>query len=266
MKAHKTATPAEWLAQREALLEAEKAALREIDRVSRLRRELPWVRVEADYRFETEAGQKSLGDLFDGRSQLIVYHFMFAPGWEEGCHGCSFLSDHFDGANLHLAHHDVSLVAASRAPLEELLPYKQRMGWRFPWVSSAGSEFNFDYGVSFPADRVEDGKVVYNYQTTEQFMEEQPGLSVFAKDEAGDVWHTYSTYARGLDPLIGAHHLLDLTPLGRNEQGTMSWVRHHDRYEGAEPAGFPAPAAASVEKASEKGDGCGSCCSSEGSA
>lgn len=262
MDSPKSATPEEWLTQRKTLLKAEKAALQELDRVPALRRQLPWVRVGADYRFLTEAGEQTLGDLFDGRSQLIVYHFMFAPGWEEGCPGCSFVCDHFDGANLHLAHHDVTLVAVSRAPLEQFLPYKKRMGWRFPWVSSAGSEFNFDFGVSFPVDRVEDGKVVYNYRTTDQFMEELQGLSVFAKDEEGGVWHTYSTYARGLDPLIGAHHLLDLTPRGRNEQATMDWVRRHDRYENTEPAIFPAPG----EAGGGEDGGRGPCCSSGGSA
>lgn len=219
----------EWLGRRRKLLVAEKAATRQMDEVARLRRELPWTQTP-DYRFESEDGPKSLADLFEGRSQLLVYHFMLGPDWEEGCKSCSFLADHFDGPNRHLQHHDVKLAVVSRAPLDKILAFKRRMGWRFPWVSSHGSEFNFDFGVSFPDGREDAGPKVYNYRETDQVMDEMPGMSVFAKDGAGVVYHTYSTYARGLDLLLGAHNLLDLTPKGRNEKTIMDWVRHHDRY------------------------------------
>ncbi|WP_227369912.1 DUF899 domain-containing protein [Halomonas sp. M20] len=203
----------EWLEERRALLVKEKELTRQYDRVSAERRELPWVKVEKNYVFDTPDGKRTLVELFDGRSQLIVYHFMFGPGWKEGCSGCSFVADHIDGANLHLAHHDVTVLAVSRAPLAEFLPFKQRMGWYFTWVSSHGSDFNYDYQVSTASG------------------EETHGLSVFFKNVSGEVFHTYSTYARGVDILLGAHHYLDLTPKGRNEQGTMSWMRHHDRYD-----------------------------------
>jgi predicted dithiol-disulfide oxidoreductase (DUF899 family) len=180
--------------------------------------------------------------LFDGRSELIVYHFMFGPGWKAGCPGCSFISDHIDGANLHLPHHDVTLLAVSRAPLAELLAYKQRMGWKFEWVSSAGSDFNYDFGVSFTPEQVAAKAPVYNFGTGTADMEDLHGESVFTKDANGDVFHTYSSYARAGDVLIGAHHWLDLTPRGRNEGTTMDWMRRHDEYEDA-----PAPAAAAVE-------------------
>jgi predicted dithiol-disulfide oxidoreductase (DUF899 family) len=201
-----------WEAQREALLAEEKALTRALDALAARRRTLPWVAIEKDYRFTGEAGPLDLADLFGDKSQLAVYHFMFGPGWKEGCAGCSFLADHLDGADLHLAHHDVSIVAVSRAPLEAFLPFKRRMGWRFAWVSSAGSDFNRDF------------------EATDADGGEHHGLSVFAKDAAGRVFHTYSTYARGCDILLGAHNILDMTPKGRNEQGVMDWVRHHDRY------------------------------------
>jgi len=174
-----------------------------------------------------------LAGLFDGGSQLIVYHFMFGPGWKEGCKSCSYLADHFDGANWHLPHRDVTLVVISRAPLAEFEPYRKRMGWRFPWVSSSGNDFNFDYHVSFTKEEEAEGKVYYNYETTEFISDELPGLTVFYRDEAGGIYHTYSTYARGLDPLVGAYNFLDLVPKGRDENSdsTMSWVRRHDEYE-----------------------------------
>jgi predicted dithiol-disulfide oxidoreductase (DUF899 family) len=233
---HEVVSRERWLEARKALLEKEKAHTRAHDRLMEERRALPWVRIEKDYVFQTEQGPKSLGELFAGRSQLIVYHFMFAPGWEEGCSGCSFIADHIDGANLHLAHHDVTLLAVSRAPLEEFLPFKKRMGWRFEWVSSSGSDFNYDFGVSFTPEQVASGNVVYNYAPapSEYRVEEQHGESVFHRNEAGEIFHTYSSYARAGDILIGAHNYLDLTPKGRNEKSTMDWVRLHDRYE--EPA------------------------------
>jgi len=232
VKNHRVVSQEEWLKARQALLEKERALTHQMDEVSAARRELPWVRVDKDYTFETPDGQLSLSDLFQGRSQLIVYHFMFGPGWNEGCHGCSFVSDHFDGANQHLRHHDVSLVVVSRAPLGELLPFKERMGWKFDWVSSAGSDFNFDYGVSFTEESIARGQNQYNYRPrTSTSGTEEPGVSVFYKDEEGNIYHTWSGYARGLDILLGAHNLLDLTPKGRNEKQTMDWVRHHDKYE-----------------------------------
>lgn len=240
MDKHRIVPRDEWLAARTAHLEREKAHSRAYDRLMEERRALPWVRVEKHYVFQTERGPRTLAELFEGRSQLIVYHFMFAPGWSEGCDGCSFVSDHFDGANLHIAHHDVSLVAVSRAPLAEFLPFKKRMGWRFPWVSSSGSDFNHDFGVSFTPEQVAAGQVWYNYGPAQHQAEEQHGLSVFVRDEAGDLFHSYSTYARGCDILMGAHMLLDMTPKGRNEGSTMDWVRLHDRYEDAPAAACPA--------------------------
>ena len=217
----------EWLSARRQLLLHEKALTHQRDELSKARRALPWVRVDQDYRFEGGEGRLSLGDLFAGRSQLLVYHFMFGEGWDEGCPGCSFLADHFDGANLHLAHHDVSLVAVSRAPYAQFQAFKQRMGWKFPWVSSHASSFNQDFGVGAK------GSDQYNYEPYSGEETELPGLSVFYRDAGGTLFHTYSSYARGLDILVGTYNFLDLMPKGRNEEGTMDWVRHHDRYEGA---------------------------------
>lgn len=228
----------QWLAARLELLRAEKDFNRQRDALAARRLTLPWVAIEQDYVFESTAGRVSLADLFDGRSQLLVYHFMLGPGWEEGCRGCSFVSDHFDGALPHLAARDIAFAAVSRAPLAEILPFKRRMGWRFPWVSSAGSSFNFDYHVSFTDAEMQSGQVNYNYQPKEVPMEEMPGLSAFARGEDGRLYHTYSTYSRGLDLLVGTYNLIDLAPRGRNEdpEAPMSWVRHHDRYETV-PAG-----------------------------
>ena len=224
---------AEWLVARKDLLSREKELTRLRDEVSRHRRELPWVKVDKEYVFDGPNGQETLADLFDGRSQLIVYHFMFGPDWEEGCKSCSYLADHFDGANWHLRHRDASFVVISRAPLPKLGAYKKRMGWRFKWVSSYGNDFNFDYHVSATEEEQAKGKMHYNYQVQEWVNEEMPGLSVFHKDEEGDVFHTYSTYARGLDILVGAYNFLDLVPKGRDEDDldfTMEWVRRHDQY------------------------------------
>src|SRR5438046_10246190 len=224
---------AQWLVARKDLLTREKELTRLRDEVSRHRRELPWVKVEKEYIFDGPDGKETLAEPFEERSQLIVYHFMFAPGWEEGCKSCSYLADHFDGANWHLPHRDVTLVVVSRAPLSEFASYKKRMGWRFKWVSSHGSDFNFDYHVSFTKEEENKNKVYYNYAVGEFMSDELPGLSVFYKDEDGDIFHTYSTYARGLDPLVGAYNFLDLVPKGRDEdpESTMSWVRRHDEYE-----------------------------------
>jgi predicted dithiol-disulfide oxidoreductase (DUF899 family) len=231
---HPIVSREEWLAARKALLAKEKELTRLGDRISAERRALPWVEVEKDYVFEGPDGSRSLGDLFAGHSQLVIYHFMFGPGWKEGCGGCSFIADHIDGANLHLKHHDVSLVVVSRAAWREFAPFKKRMGWRFDWVSSHGNDFNVDYGVSFTKEDIAAGKAVYNFAPSKDAGDEMPGVSVFYKDEAGRIFHTYSTYARGGDILIGAHNWLDLTPKGRNETTIMDWVRLHDSYE--EPA------------------------------
>ena len=234
MQPHKIVSQSEWLAARKAFLENEKRFTRARDELSRQRRELPWVKVDKPYVFDGPDGKETLADLFDGRSQLIVYHFMFGPGWEQGCPSCSFLADHFDGAAVHLAQRDVTLLVVSRAPFTQIETFKRRMGWRFKWVSSFGGDFNRDYHVSFTKDELEKGKAYYNYDVGKFPAEEAPGASVFFKDEVGRIFHTYSTYARGLDMLVGAYQFLDLAPKGRDEDDlafTMAWVRHHDRYE-----------------------------------
>jgi predicted dithiol-disulfide oxidoreductase (DUF899 family) len=230
---HRVVSREDWLAARRQLLGKEKEFTRRRDRLSAERRELPWVKVEKEYVFDTPDGKETLADLFGGRSQLMVYHFMFGPGWEQGCPSCSFVSDHIDGANWHLPHRDVTLLAVSRAPLPEIEAFKQRMGWRFKWVSSYGSDFNYDFHVSFTKEELAKGKVAYNYDLVEGY-DELPGISVFYKDPSGTVFHTYSAYARGLDMLVGAYNYLDLAPRGRDEAAlpwTMAWVRHHDRYD-----------------------------------
>lgn len=244
----------EWLAARQELLVKEKELTRARDAVTALRRTLPWVKVEKNYIFEGPNGQESLSDLFGGRSQLIIRHFMFGPGWKDGCVGCSFASDHIDGALIHIEHRDITYVAVSRAPLAEIAAFKQRMGWRFKWVSAFANDFNFDYHVSFTKDQVARGKVYYNYDFREVWGEEMSGVSVFCKNPAGDVFHTYSRYARGDEDALGAYVYIDLTPKGRNETGpTFSlgdWVRHHDRYEAG---GHVDPTGRYVEPAQSKG-------------
>ena len=233
-KLSKVVPQAEWVAARKNLLVQEKEFSRLRDELSRQRRELPWEKVEKKYVFEGPAGKETLAELFGERSQLIVYHFMFGPGWKEGCPSCSFLGDHFEGSVVHLANRDTTLVVVSRATLPKIEAFKKRMGWRFKWVSSNGSDFNFDYQVSASNDEKAKKKVYYNYEMTEFPSEERPGASVFYKDGKGEIFHTYSTYARGLDMLIGAYNFLDLTPKGRDEEGlahSMAWVRHHDRYQ-----------------------------------
>lgn len=224
----------EWLEARQTLLAKEKEFTRLRDQLSAERRQLPWVKVEKEYVFDGPGGKESLADLFGGRSQLMVYHFMFGPDWEQGCPSCSFVSDHIDSANLHLPHRDVTLLAVSRAPLAQIEAFKKRMGWRFKWVSSYGNDFNYDYHVSFTEDEMAQGQVYYNYRMGESPSDEAPGLSVFYQDPSGAIFHTYSAYARGLDMLVGAYNYLDLAPKGRDEADlpwTMAWVRHHDRYE-----------------------------------
>jgi predicted dithiol-disulfide oxidoreductase (DUF899 family) len=237
MVQHQNATGDEWLHARLELLEAEKELTRRTDEVSRQRRALPRVQVDKDYRFDTEDGEATLADLFSGRSQLIVYHFMYAPGWDEGCPSCSSVADGFDETHLHLQAHDVAFTAVSRAPLEELLAYRDRMGWSFPWASSAPSDFNFDFNVSFTEESVASGQS-YNFRPLEGWQLdpanlpfEGPGMSAFALDDDGAVHHTYSAYSRGIDALWNMWQWLDRAPLGRNE-GDLSWFRRHDRYEG----------------------------------
>jgi predicted dithiol-disulfide oxidoreductase (DUF899 family) len=232
---HKTVSHDEWIEARRQFLAKEKEFTRLRDELSRQRRELPWERVEKPYVFEGPRGKESFAGLFDHRSQLIVYHFMFGPGWSEGCPSCSYLADHFDGMTIHLAHRDVTFAVVSRAPYAQIAAYKKRMGWRFHWVSSFGSDFNYDYHVSQTEAEKASGKADYNYSVTTFPAEERPGASVFFKDANGDIFHTYSAYARGLDILVGTYNFLDLAPKGRDEAGlkhSMAWVRHHDKYGG----------------------------------
>jgi predicted dithiol-disulfide oxidoreductase (DUF899 family) len=231
---HKIVSADEWLAARRALLAEEKALLKAHDALAAKRRALPWVKVEKRYEFEGPGGRETLSDLFDGRSQLIIKHFMLGPDWEEGCVGCSFGADQLDGQLVHLVNHDVMLVAISRAPLAKIQAFQKRMGWHFKWVSSFGSDFNFDYHVSFTdEDRARD-RAFYNFELGRYMRDEMPGFSVFYKDEAGQVFHTYSVFARGTDQLGSTYSLLDLTPKGRNEPpggDLTAWVRHHDKYD-----------------------------------
>ena len=230
-----------WIAERKALLAHEKELTHLRDQIARERRALPWVRIDKPYVFDTPEGTRTLAALFEGRRQLLVQHFMFGPQWEQGCPSCSFMADHSDGMAVHLAHRDVTLVAISRAPLGDIERFRQRMGWRFKWVSSFGSDFNHDFHVSFTPEERARGAVYYNYGMVNFPAEEAPGVSVFYKDDAGTLFHTYSTYGRGVEVMMGTYNMLDLTPKGRDEDNqsyTMEWVRHHDRYE-------PAPTAAS---------------------
>lgn len=241
MEAHSIVSQSAWLAARKDLLTREKELTRHRDAVDEARRALPWVKVEKEYLFEGPNGRETLSDLFGGRSQLVVQHFMFGPDWKEGCIGCSFKSDHIDGALPHLEHHDVSFVSISRAPLAAINAFKERMGWRFKWVSSYASDFNFDFNVSFTQEAAESRTVFYNYETRPFESEELSGDSVFYKDEAGVVYHTYSTFGRGDEMLDTAYMYLDLTPKGRNETGPrfnlMDWVLHHDKYDATASGG-----------------------------
>jgi len=232
IQGHAVASHDEWLAARRALLEQEKEFNKRRDELTRARRALPWERVTKPYAFDTADGRRTLADLFEGRRQLLVYHFMFAPDWKEGCKHCSFWADNFDVRQEHLNHRDTTFVVISRAPLETLAAFKQRMGWHFNWVSSAPSDFNFDYGVSFTPEQVEEGSAIYNYRDPERGSERE-GASAFYRDEGGVVYHTYSTYARGIDLINTTYNLLDLTAKGRDEShlsDTQAWVRLHDRY------------------------------------
>ncbi|OUL98824.1 DUF899 domain-containing protein [Variovorax sp. JS1663] len=243
---HAVVSMDQWLAERRALLVHEKELTHLRDRIARERRALPWVRVEKDYVFDTLEGPRRLAELFDGRSQLLVQHFMLAPGWEQGCPSCSYMADHTDGMTVHLAQRDVTFVAVSRAPLAEIERFRQRMGWKFRWVSSFGTDFNYDFRVSFTPEEVATGKIDYNFGGWPFASEEWPGISAFCKDDTGQVFRTYSTYGRGVEVMMGTYNMLDLMPQGRGERDVdnkMEWVRHHDRYE-------PSPAkAASAEAA-----------------
>jgi predicted dithiol-disulfide oxidoreductase (DUF899 family) len=242
MSNHQIVSKERWLEARRALLAKEKQLTRQHDELARLRRELPWVRVEKDYLFDSSRGKVKLADLFAGRSQLFIYHFMFGPEWKEGCPSCSYVCDHLNGAVPHLAARDVTLTMVSRAPLAKIEAFKKRMGWAFPWVSSFGNDFNHDFGVYFTPEEFAKGKVNYNYTMQPFPNPEAPGASVFFKDPAtSEIFHTYSTYGRGLDALVTAYTLLDMVPKGRDEDQLpfdMVWVRHHDRYGTSLEAGF----------------------------
>jgi predicted dithiol-disulfide oxidoreductase (DUF899 family) len=244
---HRVVSRERWLAERQALLAREKELTRLGDQLARERRALPWVRIDKPYVFDTPQGPRALAELFDGRRQLLVQHFMFAPGWEQGCKSCSFMADHHEGARLHLAQRDVTLLVVSRAPLADIERFRRRMGWQFAWVSSHGSDFNHDFGVHFTADELARGEVAYNYTRQPFPLEEAPGISVFWRDDDGTVFHTYSRFGRGVEVMMGTYHLLDLTPKGRDEETLaygMEWVRHHDRYE--QPAAARATASATA--------------------
>lgn len=229
-----------WIAARKTLLAREKELTHLRDRLAQERRALPWVRLEEDYVFDTPDGPRKLSELFQGRRQLLVQHFMLGPGWEQGCQSCSFMSDHLDGISVHLAQRDITLLAVSRAPLAEIERFRQRMGWQFAWASSHDNDFNRDFNVSFTPEEHERGEVYYNYHLTAFPQQEAPGISIFYKNDADEVFHTYSTFGRGVEVMMGAYNLIDLTPKGRDEQDlpyTMAWVRHHDRYEPAASGG-----------------------------
>jgi predicted dithiol-disulfide oxidoreductase (DUF899 family) len=246
--AHPVASLDDWIEQRRQLLAREKELTRLGDQVARERRALPWVRIDKPYVFDTPDGPRSLAELFDGRRQLMVQHFMLGPGWEQGCKSCSYMADHLLGAEIHLQHRDVTVLLVSRAPLPEIERFRRRMGWPFKWASAAGNDFNLDFHVSFPAGTRVGGEVFYNWHMTAFPKEEAPGISFFYKDDSGDVFHTYSTFGRGVEVMMGTYHLLDMAPEGRGEERDaygMEWVRHHDRYDAA-----PAPAV--------------SCCASNG--
>jgi predicted dithiol-disulfide oxidoreductase (DUF899 family) len=229
---HKVVSQKSWLTARKALLVKEKKFSRLRDELNQQRRQLPWVKVEKEYLFDGPSGKKTLADLFGDKSQLIVYHFMFGPGWKEGCPNCSFWADHYDSVNLHLGQRDTTLVVISHAPLKEITPFKKRMGWKFNWLSSNRTDFNFDFNVSFTPGQLKSGKATYNYAPFTMDMDEREGVSAFYKDKRGDIYHTYSSYARGIDLLNTTYNFLDLTAKGRDENPDrpQDWVRYHDEY------------------------------------
>ncbi len=233
MEKHKVVSREDWIAERKKHLKKEKEFTRLRDQLSKERRGLPWVKVDKEYIFDGPNGKETLADLFEGKSQLIVYHFMFGPEWDEGCPSCSFWADNYNGIVIHLNHRDISLVTVSRAPLDKLEAYKKRMGWSFKWVSSFGNDFNWDYNVSFTPEEMEKEQMYYNYKMMSFPSDEGPGISVFYKNDKGEIFHTYSCYQRGLDMLNGAYHLMDLVPKGRDEDElpyTMAWLERRDQY------------------------------------
>jgi predicted dithiol-disulfide oxidoreductase (DUF899 family) len=231
-KEHKVVSQKEWLAARKKLLIKEKKFSRLRDQLNQQRRDLPWVRVEKEYVFDTPQGKQTLAQLFSGKSQLITYHFMFGPGWKDGCPHCSFWADHYDSVNLHIGQRDTTLVVVSRAPLKEIQPFKKRTGWKFKWVSSFNNDFNFDFNVSFTPQQIRSGKVLYNFNPVKMDIDEREGVSAFYKDGKGVVYHTYSAYARGIDLLNTTYNFIDLTAKGRDEGSGFPqfWVRYHDKY------------------------------------
>jgi predicted dithiol-disulfide oxidoreductase (DUF899 family) len=256
---HPVVAREQWLEARLALLKKEKEATRLHDAIAAQRRALPWVKIEEPYVFDGPDGQVALADLFGGRSQLLVYHFMFHPDWQEGCPSCSYVADHFGGMLPHLAARDVTLTAISRAPIAKLEAFKERMEWRFPWVSSFRNEFNRDFNVSFSKEEQAKGQVYYNYTRQEFPSEEAPGISVFYKDASGAIYHTYSSFGRGVEVLVGTYMALDLVPKGRDEDQldfSMAWVRYHDRYDTNEFADADKPYWPEVEATSSIGCGC----------
>jgi len=249
-QSHRVVSREAWLKERIALLAEEKELTHRRDALAEKVRDLPWVKVDKAYTFDSPTGKKTLSDLFGPRSQLVIYHFMFDPTWSQGCASCSFVADHYNGIVVHLAQRDISLVTVSKAPIEQLESFRKRMGWSFPWVSGASTDFGRDFGVSFTDQELEDSKSVYNFIDKPHSIRELPGLSVFIKDPRGDIYHTYSTFARGLENFLTSYRFIDVTPKGRDEAqtGGMGWLRHHDRYDGsnfvvpwAERPGITAP-------------------------
>lgn len=273
---NKVVSREEWLTARKELLAKEKAFMKEKDKLSAEIRELPWVKVEKEYTFDTPQGKKSLSDLFDGKSQLALKHFMMAPGQSEGCVGCSFETDHMEPAYMHLRNHDVAMVCVARCPLSDFLAFQTRMGWTIPFVSSYGSDFNYDFGVSFKPEEMAAGKAYYNYEHIAAPIEDLSGHSIFYKDDKGDIYHTYSSFGRGMEGVLASYAFLDVVPNGRMENGPhhslVDWVRHHDRYEAqghvsnvgrwvaAEISKSPLELEKDADKQSKSG---GSCCSNK---
>jgi predicted dithiol-disulfide oxidoreductase (DUF899 family) len=245
-------SPEQWEQEQKQYLQAAKELTRQYDALMERRRQLPWLKIEKQYVFEGEFGKVTLADLFQGRNQLVIQHFMFAPGDEQGCVGCSFSADHADSARMHFEHNDLSFAAVSRAPVSKLLAYRKRMGWTFNWVSSGDSSFNYDFNVSVRAEDLKDGKRYYNFEWSDGGTGEAPGLSVFYRDQEGNIFRTHSVYGRGGESVLGAYYYLDMTPKGRNETNNLTdWVRHHDLYE--------QPAATEIKVMTEPGTA--SCCS-----
>ena len=235
----KVVSQKEWVVARKKLLRKEKRFSKLRDELNLQRRKLPWIKIEKEYVFDAPTGKVTLAELFGGKSQLITYHFMFGPGWEEGCEHCSFWADHFDSVNMHIGQRDTAFAVVSRAPLKEIEPFKKRMGWKFKWVSSFNTDFNFDFNVSFTPEQLKSGKAIYNYARLDINIDEREGVSAFYRDKNGDIYHTYSSYERGIDLMNTTYNFLDLTAKGRDENpdSTQDWVRYHDQYKDAAKAG-----------------------------